>query len=742
MVFRNILRRKTRSLLTILGIAIGVATVVAMGNIAQSLLQNYGNIVGGSNDLLVMQADAADVVFSTLDEEVGEQLKTVPGVENVDPGAFAWITAEELSVFLVYGYPPGSRAMEHYRIVEGKPVTGPQQIAIGRRAADTLNKGVDETLRLQGTPYRIVGIYETGQGLEESGGVVALEHAQEIAGKPRKVSLFQVGLGRNVEADAVIQRIENMNDDLSVSKTSEYQAGGEWAGVWEGFAWSIAGIAILVGGLGMMNTMFMTVMERTREIGTLRAVGWSRPRIVSMIMGESLVLSIVGGIIGMGIGILMTEGAGMIPGMGAFLEGGYSSDAFVQGMITALLLGVVGGVLPAWRAANMQPVEALRYESGGASNPGGILARIGSQSFRNLWRQRNRTLISAVGIGIGVATVVLLGGLTEGLVGQLNSLAGSGSPGSITVMQADAADMSLSSLDERMVGPIRAMPHVESVSPVVLGFISTEDLPFFLVFGLDPLSPAMSHYTITEGRNIRRPTEILLGAKAADNLSLGVDDTMQLYSNRYKIVGIYETGVAYEEGGSVLALKEAQRLLNRPRTFSYLFVDVDDPGAADQVTEVIERRFPETRATLSSQFAQNTNDIQNSQALMGAIKGLGVLVAGIVVANTMIMSVYERTREVGTLRALGWGERRIVWQVIAESIMLCLVSALVGSLLGVGLLTLLANTPGANAVIEAKWNPMIFVQAVGLTLLMGVLGGAYPAWRASRLQPAEALRYE
>jgi ABC-type antimicrobial peptide transport system permease subunit len=746
MIFKNLWRRATRSVLTILGIAIGVAAVVALGAMAEGMIRNYGAAVGLNNDLLVTQSNALDAMYSSLDEEAGLRLQAIPGVENVDPGIYTWIATDEMPFFLIFGYPTGSTAAAHYRIVEGKPVTGPKQIALGRRAAESLKKTVDDTVRLYGVPYRVAGIYETGQGMEESGGLVTLADAQEIAQKPRKVSLFQVGLRKSADIEQVMQRIRATDKNLTVSKASEYDASEQWTGYMQGFAWGIAAIAILVGGLGMMNAMVMSVLERTREIGTLRALGWRRKRVVGMVLGEALVLSALGGLIGIAIGVGLTELAARVPGVGAFMAGVYSPELFIEGLATALCLGLIGGAYPAWWASNLQPVEALRYEGGGSGDMKGQESALGrlpvGLPLRNLWRRRVRTAISVTGIGIGVATLVMLGGLSAGLIAELNSLAGSGSTGSISLMQRKVADLSLSTLDERMVSQIQAMPGVKSVSPMLMGFIMTPDLPLFMLAGMDPNSAAMAHYKLVEGQPIARPNEMLIGKLAMDNYKVGLGDILTLYDNRYKIVGIYETGTAYEDGAGLLALREAQRLLGRPRSVSFIFVDVNKPSDAESVRAALERRFPEAQVSLSSDFAQDSDSMAQMDAMTTAIGLLAMVVGGIVVANTMMMSIYERTREIGTLRALGWRKRRILGQVVQESLLLCLLAGLFGSILGVAFVWLFGLVPLVNAYLTIRWDASVFIRAVALALGVGLVAGLYPAWRASRMQPVEALRYE
>ena len=121
-------------------------------------------------------------------------------------------------------------------------------------------------------------------------------------------------------------------------------------------------LTVIVGGIVMMNAMLMTVFERTQEIGVLRALGWRRRRVIRMILGEAVALSLISGVAGTLLGVLLNAAFMLEPTMGSFLEPSYSPLLILQTILLCLVLGALGGIYPAWRAANLQPIEALRYE--------------------------------------------------------------------------------------------------------------------------------------------------------------------------------------------------------------------------------------------------------------------------------------------------------------------------------------------------------------------------------------------
>jgi ABC-type antimicrobial peptide transport system permease subunit len=743
LILRNLWRRKARTLLAMFGIGIGVAAVIALGAMAEGIAEGYAAFAGGSGaDLLVIQSDASDLTLSSVDEQVGERIAQLADVRNVSGVIFNIVQLKSIPYFIIGGYDPEEIAIQHFKITEGQTLSREKEIILGRQAADNLKKSVGDTIKLYETPFRIVGIYETGQSFEDGGAIIPLADAQIIFKKPRQVAFFEIQVRDPTQIDAVQARIKRLFDDVSVSKASDVADEQVTVQSMRAMAWGISLIAVLIGGLGMMNTMVMSVFEQTREIGVLRAVGWRQNHVLRLILSQSLVLSTLGGLLGVGMGLGLVWLINHTPAVSSYAPGVVQAPLLVQAMFVALVLGTVGGLYPAWRAASLNPIEALSYDSGAGDGDEPSWARVFGMTFRNLFRRRIRSLLTMGGIAIGVGLIVSLGAVTEGVIRDFTALAAQGGA-ELVAKQAGVADMGYSAIEDRIGYAIAAMPEVQDVSGIVWGFSSGQDIPFLIIIGMDPNGRAIRHFRIVEGERIHGRGEVMLGQAAADTLDKQVGDVMTLPGGVFRVTGIYETGVAYEEGGGVIALRDAQTAFQKPRQVSLYQIKVRDPSQAEAVRVQIEERFgDDVSVSTAATFIENSADIQNTKAMLGAIFALAILVGGVVVTNTMVMAVMERTREIGTLRAVGWRQSRVLWMILSESLLLSLVAAGLGMLVGVGLTAGLQAIPGFGTFITATYTPQVIAQAVGVSLLLGATGGLYPAWHASRLRPVEALRYE
>ncbi|MCL4393367.1 MAG: ABC transporter permease, partial [Chloroflexi bacterium] len=503
-------------------------------------------------------------------------------------------------------------------------------------------------------------------------------------------------------------------------------------------------LAVLAGGLGMMNTMMMSVFERTREIGVLRALGWRKLRVMRMILGEAMVLSIAGGLLGNLLGLAMLCAANRIPAIAGIVDDAYSAALAIEAMLVALVLGVLGGLYPAWRASRLPPAEAMRYD--GSSTVRGRTGRFarngsfGDLALRNLMRQRTRTSTTMLAVGVGVALIVVLGGIGDGMMKQLGSM-GSGI-GDLMIGEAKASDMYRAAIDDKVGRYAASLPGVESVSGLLLGSTAIPGTAFFPVFGMNPTSYGIRHFAVAEGERIRTPRDLLLGKAAAKSLKKRIGDPLRVAGNSYRVAGIFETGVGYEESGAVLSLAEAQRIFRKPNQVSYYGIKLRDPGQADAVRKQIEMRMPQVSVSQSSEFGERSSDMRSFRVMTTVLSLVSILVGGAGMANALLMSVYQRMREIGTLRALGWRRGRVVWMIVREAILLSLLSGLAGVAVGIGLGTLVSFVSSMGAYLKGSYSLALVAQALLVALLLGMLGALYPAWYAANLSPIEALRYE
>jgi putative ABC transport system permease protein len=234
----------------------------------------------------------------------------------------------------------------------------------------------------------------------------------------------------------------------------------------------------------------------------------------------------------------------------------------------------------------------------------------------------------------------------------------------------------------------------------------------------------------------------MLGRVMSESLKKKPGDTVELSGSRYRVVGIYESGNGWEEIGGVLTLRDGQALAGRPRKVTMFGVKVQDPDQAPAIVEKINSRIPEVHAALSGEFVEQMPDMQNANGMLDGISVLAIMVGGVGVLNTMLMAVFERTREIGVLRALGWRRLSVLGLVLQEALYLGLLGGITGIGIAVGLVYLAGKIPMIGEAFQAEFTWVGFARAILVALSLGVMGGLYPAYRATRLQPVEALHYE
>jgi ABC-type lipoprotein release transport system permease subunit len=744
MVFKNLFRRKGRTILTLVGIAIGVAAIVALGAAAQGVRAGFTAMTRGSQaDLVLTQTGAMSVILSSMEETVGDAVRAWPEVTDVDGVLLTNALLEDSRYVFLFGHDPEGFSIGHFRIVEGQELAEARGVRgkpliLGRRAAQSLEKQVGDTLRITGSVFRIVGIYETGDGFEDSAAVIPLEEAQALALQSRRVSMLYVKLRDPAEADQVQTRVERHFPDLTLSTTSGFTDQEQLLGLLESMAMGIAGLAVVIGGVVMTNTLWMSAFERTREIGVLRSLGWTRWRVLRLILGESLVLSLLGGLAGMGMGVAAVFGLNLSFSWLSVFGTHLSPELFIRALVTVVALGLVGGVYPAWWASRLLPLEALRYEGGSSAQAASPLP--GGMTVRNLWRRRTRTALTLLGIGISIAAIVALGGVAEGILGAFTTIVRD-SQTDLFAVEADI-DNDLSAIDERVGARIAARHDVEAVSGMIMTGANTDKMPMLLVFGYHPREFAVRRFRIVEGQPLTGRRQVIVGRDAAEQMGLDVGDTLRLLDSNFRVVGIFETGLAFEEIGVVIGLREAQAISGRYHQAQFYAINLRDPGQAEAVQEELEVAFPEVDFALTSELAESMSDFRVMDELVGQISFLAVFIGALGMLNTMLMSVLERTREIGVLRALGWRRRRVLGIILQESLILGAVGGALGILTGLGLARLMVLVPGTFGAMEPVHTPELFVQAIVVALVAGMVGGLYPAWRATRMRPVEALRYE
>ncbi len=366
--WKNLWRRRLRTVLTLAGIGMAMGAFIGLVGFSRSFEQAWRQMYSSSGtDIAVV---AQTFLNTSVDQSAGEKLRKLPVVAEAAPMTFSFLALTADVNALAYGWAADSFEFSSISMVAGRRFRdGQPEIILGELLADTLKKHAGDSLEIQGSIFNVVGVFHGGNALEAGALIMPLDQMQKLSSLEGKVTAFHVRLqpapsGESAEhymARAKAQ-IESALPSLRAVPAAERASNNQFVTLAHAMAWGTSSIALLIGILGIANTMAMSVFERTREIGVLRALGWNSRRVLLLIQIEAAALGLAGGLLGIGFGFLALKVLSHLPQTASVVSATFSLPILAESLVIAILAGLLAGIVPSWRGARLSPVEALRYD--------------------------------------------------------------------------------------------------------------------------------------------------------------------------------------------------------------------------------------------------------------------------------------------------------------------------------------------------------------------------------------------
>jgi putative ABC transport system permease protein len=394
---KNLRSRSLRSWLTILGIVIGIFLVISLLSLSEGLKKSVMRELQmmGGDMVMVFPGDVSDMMTmmmggAELDNRDIEAIKRAEGVETVLEMPFSAVIArhfQETETAMIYGvdFNEGLYVLREnvgWEVVNGSfPRPGRREIMVGNLVPKNIfpELVVGDSIVIKGKEFFVTGILRSlGNKQDDSAIALDLEDFRDVTGKREGTPVAMAKIKTGYDPDVVAENIEKELESSVIKRRNEDKAAfsvmtsetvtdmvASIMGVLQAAVIAFASIAIVVGGIGIMNTMYTSVKERTKEIGILKAVGARRKHIITIFLFEAGIIGLIGGIGGVFFGVLLAFLAEvMLSGSGGmfYLEAHISIWLVLFGLGFSFVVGCLSGFFPAKQAAKLEPVEALRYE--------------------------------------------------------------------------------------------------------------------------------------------------------------------------------------------------------------------------------------------------------------------------------------------------------------------------------------------------------------------------------------------
>jgi putative ABC transport system permease protein len=363
---QNLWRRPARTILTALGLAVAVAAVVTLVGISHSLESSFLDLYTRQGaDLVVQRRGGASQLAKGIDFALGDKLRRIPGVREVVSGLMDMVSFEvqDLLIVIVNGWELTSPALDRVHVLTGRRLQAGDRRAVmlGRILAANLGKQTGDRVELYGQDLDVIGVFESFSVYENGAVFMLLDELQRQMDRPGEVTGFVVKTDDRLPAtiERVRRDIESLNPEVAATACADFVASLTQMKIARTMARFTSLFAIVIGAIGVMNTMAMSIFERRGEIAALRAMGWQKIRVVKLLMGESLCLSLIGAAVGVTLGIATITLLAQSGHTSGWIQGDISVHAIVQGVVVAVIIALAGAALPAYRCLTLPIAESI-----------------------------------------------------------------------------------------------------------------------------------------------------------------------------------------------------------------------------------------------------------------------------------------------------------------------------------------------------------------------------------------------